>query len=830
MLDILKSDLVLTPKLTQSGLLTIGQVSKILGVHPNTLRLWDKNGTFRSLRGDKNKIRRYPHSQVSTFLENQNTRPLHLSPLDFPLAYRSRDLICILNSENEIIFTNRAFKLKLKYSPSNFTPLLFSKIVSPASASIIFKNKKLTSIEAKYTSLTGQEFWVDINMFSMLWRGVNIKVLVARDVTAKKKYTQEIESHKQYLKLANQQLQGMFDHAPAGIALLDSQSPFKILSHNRVYQKMLDHPHKSSSLIDKNLFDLLPGLVNSRFENYFTKAATNHRGVTFYNFAFTGFDTGPVWWNGEISPIVINKKVIAFALMLIDVTQEVLAQKRLKRELIQRRRSEARLSRKNRQLLDQKIKLNLTEQASRVGVFDWTVGSTQTKWTRQLEKIYGLPSGQFKGTYEHWVNLIHPEDRAKAENAVSHALITGLFESEFRTIWPDGTVHWLYGRGKVFYNAAKQPTSLIGINMDITNRKVTESRLAESEQRFRLIAETMVDLVTIHNPQKQYVYVSPSVINHFRQPPQFFLLKTFSQVGFSVRLATRLNQALDRVFQTKRPLTIDFSYDSRYFQSILAPEFGARRQVNSIIMVTRDITNLRELEKRKDEFLSIASHELKTPLASIKAYSQILKQSYPTFSSDQINSILVKQNIHIDRLNRLISDLLDLSRIQSGRFQFTESVFDFDDLVKESIESIQSFSSSHTIILTGTTGIKIKGDRHRLEQVFVNLLTNAVKYSPLANRVLVNIKADTSHVKVSIKDYGIGIGVSDKKHVFERFYRTSQVEKQYSGLGIGLFISRQIILRHRGKISFTSTLGKGSTFTFSLPVISSIQNDKNSNL
>ena len=818
---------MLTPNPDTALLLTIGQVAKILGVHPNTLRLWDKNGTFQSLRGNKRQIRRYPHSQVSTFLKNHCTPQPLLSSLDFPLAYRSRDLICILNTENEIIFTNRAFTSKLKYSPSSATPLLLSKIVLPQSLVTISQKKKLASLEAKYISQAKDEIWVDINMFSMPWKGQNVKVLIARDITAKKKYTQEIETHKQYLKLANQQLQDMFDHAPAGIALLDSQRPYKILSHNRVYQKMLDHPHTPLSLIDKNLFDILPDLANSRFENYFTKAATIRRGVTFYNFAFTGFDTGPVWWNGEISPIVINKKVIAFALMLIDVSEEVLAQKRLRQELIQRRHSEARLSRKNRQLLDQKIKLNLTEQASRVGVFDWTVGSAQTKWTRQLEKIYGLAPGQFKGTYEYWISLIHPEDRAKAENAISHALITGLFETEFRIIWPDGSIHWLYGRGKVFYNATKQPTSLIGINMDITNRKVTESRLAESEQRFRLIAETMVDLVTIHNPQKQYVYVSPSVVNHFHQPPQFFLSKTFYQVGFSVRLATRLNQALDRVFQTKKPLTIDFSYDNRYYQSILAPEFGTRRQVNSIIMVTRDISNLRELEKRKDEFLSIASHELKTPLASIKAYSQILKQSYSTFSSDQINSILVKQNIHIDRLNRLISDLLDLSRIQSGRFQFTESVFDFDDLVKESIESIQSFSSSHAIILSGTTGIKMKGDRHRLEQVFVNLLTNAVKYSPQAARVLVNVSVTNSQVNVSIKDFGIGIGASDKQHVFERFYRTSQVEKQYSGLGIGLFISRQIILRHRGKISFTSTLGKGSTFTFSLPVNSSLQHDKN---
>jgi signal transduction histidine kinase len=275
---------------------------------------------------------------------------------------------------------------------------------------------------------------------------------------------------------------------------------------------------------------------------------------------------------------------------------------------------------------------------------------------------------------------------------------------------------------------------------------------------------------------------------------------------------------LDRVFTTKKPHVSDFTYQGRYYQSILAPEFNSTRHVNSVIAATRDVTELRQLEKRKDEFLSIASHELKTPLSSIKAYSQILQQSYASFSTDQRVAILSKQNQHIDRLNRLISDLLDLSRIQSGRFQFTYTVFDFDTVVRESVESVQSFTTSHRLVIKGSVGLKVKADRHRLEQVLVNLLANAIKYSPDSNRVIIRQSVDNGCVVVSVQDFGIGIALSDQKHIFQRFYRTPAVEKQYSGLGIGLYISDQIIRRHKGKLTFTSTPNKGSVFKFSLPL------------
>lgn len=231
-----------------------------------------------------------------------------------------------------------------------------------------------------------------------------------------------------------------------------------------------------------------------------------------------------------------------------------------------------------------------------------------------------------------------------------------------------------------------------------------------------------------------------------------------------------------------------------------------------------DITERKELERRKDEFIGIASHELKTPLTSIKGYTQILETIIEEMGNDKAKQLLTKASIYIDRLNSLISDLLDISKIQAGKLQFNYSKFDFDTMVKESIESVQPITVTHTITLSGKTGASVYGDKHRLEQVVANLLTNAIKYSPQANAVTVSLSLVKEGVKVSVKDFGIGIHKDQLDKLFERFFRVEKTALQFSGLGIGLYISSEIVKRHRGTISVKSTENKGSTFSFTIPL------------
>lgn len=231
-----------------------------------------------------------------------------------------------------------------------------------------------------------------------------------------------------------------------------------------------------------------------------------------------------------------------------------------------------------------------------------------------------------------------------------------------------------------------------------------------------------------------------------------------------------------------------------------------------------DITERKKLEQRKDEFIGIASHELKTPLTSIKGYVQILERIIHQMGDPRLELYLKKTNTYIDRLNTLIADLLDVSKIQAGKLQLNFDTFNIKDLAQDSIESIQHMNSHHKIVLQNAVDIQINGDRQRLEQVFTNLLTNAIKYSPKADTVIVSLKHNEKEVQVSVQDFGVGIPKKEQQKLFQRFYRVESTAKKFSGLGIGLYISCEIVERHGGHMWVESDEGKGSTFYFTLPL------------
>ncbi|TCD10251.1 PAS domain S-box protein [Pedobacter frigidisoli] len=233
-----------------------------------------------------------------------------------------------------------------------------------------------------------------------------------------------------------------------------------------------------------------------------------------------------------------------------------------------------------------------------------------------------------------------------------------------------------------------------------------------------------------------------------------------------------------------------------------------------------DVHHQKELEKQKDNFLGIASHELKTPVTSLKAYAQVLESMFKRSGDFKNADLLGKMNKQVDRLTNLISDLLDVTKINSGRLQFNNSKFDFNEMLEEVIEDVQRTSFKHIILTELDFKKDIVGDRDRICQVVTNLLTNAVKYSPDANEVVIYTQDHGNFVQVCVQDYGIGISPELKDHVFEQFYRVSgNREHTFPGLGLGLYISSEIVKRLGGKIWVNSVEGKGSTFCFSIPVI-----------
>lgn len=256
------------------------------------------------------------------------------------------------------------------------------------------------------------------------------------------------------------------------------------------------------------------------------------------------------------------------------------------------------------------------------------------------------------------------------------------------------------------------------------------------------------------------------------------------------------------------------SYDEESF--VMAEELA--RRAAAAMENARLYKESQDTIKLRDEFLSIASHELKTPITSMKMFAQVLQKQFEEKKEEEPLRYLRRINEQINKQTQFISDLLDISRLQLGKFGFKPERFDLENAIREITEGIQLTTQKHKISIRGEATKKVFADKERIGQVITNLLTNAIKYSPKGGKIIVGISQKKGGTTVSIQDEGVGIAKENLKKIFERFYQVSEpTEKTYPGLGIGLYISTEILKKHHGTLSVESTKGKGSTFTFTLP-------------
>jgi signal transduction histidine kinase len=241
--------------------------------------------------------------------------------------------------------------------------------------------------------------------------------------------------------------------------------------------------------------------------------------------------------------------------------------------------------------------------------------------------------------------------------------------------------------------------------------------------------------------------------------------------------------------------------------------------ISAAVAIFIDITDRKRLERQKDEFIATASHELKTPVTSLKAYGQVLQTVFNRKGDQYAVAQLAKMDAQINKLTGLIRDLLDIPNIQEDKLHFQVERFDFNELATEIVEELQRTTEQHNIVKEFAPSIIIRGDRERTGQVLTNLISNAIKYSPYADKVIVRTYLEKGMLTFSVQDFGIGIASDKQTQIFERFYRAEgKKQDTFPGLGLGLYISSEIIRRQNGEIWVDSVEGKGSTFFFNLPV------------
>lgn len=380
--------------------------------------------------------------------------------------------------------------------------------------------------------------------------------------------------------------------------------------------------------------------------------------------------------------------------------------------------------------------------------------------------------------------------------------------------------------------SAGRLTGAVNTLIDITEQKIGEEKQAilaaiVDSSDDAIISKTLDGIITSWNraAENMFGYKENEILG---KNINILIPPSRSQEEKTIIESIRSGKAINH-FETVR---VTKNGDQIPISLTVSPVRDNYGRITGASKIVRDITSqhqaqqkmqlyyqqLEKMNSYKDEFIGMASHELKTPLTSVNLYLQMLERS----QEDERNKKFVKQAVNqIGKLTSLVSDLLDVSKIQTGKLILRLSNFDLDELLNEvAVIILETSSSSHAIEIDYDLTAKknITADRQRIEQVLINLLTNAVKYSPYSDKIMVKVIHNGDLVRVSVKDFGIGIPQAQQDKIFTRFYRIEELEPLYSGLGIGLYISSEIIARHGGKLWVESRQGEGSTFLFEIPV------------
>ncbi|MBE7172941.1 MAG: PAS domain S-box protein [Williamsia sp.] len=382
-------------------------------------------------------------------------------------------------------------------------------------------------------------------------------------------------------------------------------------------------------------------------------------------------------------------------------------------------------------------------------------------------------------------------------------------------------------RGVPLRNAAGEIYAALAVSYDITDRKHTEEQLRMTEERYRIALQSAHMGAWDWNVSEDKV----------RWNDQYFLL---------LGLLPQIDRVLDAAFFLQFIYPDDLPAVSRELQHaveesgvyqmdafrIIRADNGEVRWMCGygrtvswqqgksarMVGVMYDITERKHLEQQKDEFMNIASHELKTPVTSLSAYAELLQDLLEEEGNKEHAELIKKLNNQVHRLNRLISDLLDTTKISAGQLSLRLETFNLDELIHERATELQHLTSNHIVAIGNCPPVQVKADQERISQVLTNLISNAIKYSPHGGEVLIDCHTEGHEVIISVQDHGIGIPAEMQAQVFERFFRAGEVKQQnYAGLGLGLYITAGIVHRHGGKIWVESEPGKGSTFYFTLP-------------
>ncbi|MEW6141981.1 MAG: PAS domain S-box protein [Chloroflexota bacterium] len=604
------------------------------------------------------------------------------------------------------------------------------------------------------------------------------------------------------LREAENRYRTLFDSASDAILIHDVKG--RLLEVNQVASERLGYSR--SNLLKMALEDVeSPKLrvpVSERIEEM------QKRGRVIYETAFVRRD-------GEVIPVEVNSRIIEWdrGLAVLSVA----------RDIAERKRAEE-LTHYQASLID-----NVSD-----AIFSSNMELRIRSWNKAAERIYGWSAEEVIGRLSGEV-LRAEYPAGGREEMLKELTATGRWRGEVIHHTRDGsTIHALVSRS-LLRNSDGEPEGYVTISRDITEIKLAEEALLKEKQRAERYLQVAGVIIAVISTNERVSLINEKGCQVLGYSEAEIISKNWFNTVLPERIREEFRDAFHRVIDGRAKLTEDFevpivtrSGEERmvsWHNTLLADEYG---RPTGVLSSGEDVTErrraeeaLKELNKMKSEFIDNISHELRTPLHSIAGFNKLLLQGKVPDPATQreFMTIVDQQSTH---LGQLIDDLLEVARLESGRFRVRKELLAVREPIDEVVRELSAMAGDKSINVSEEIPDnlpEVEADRQRLKQVVRNLLHNAIKFSPNGSPVVVKAEVGPAELVVQIIDHGPGIAPRAMVHLFERFYRAEDsLTRQTGGTGLGLYIVKQIVEAHGGRVWVDSKLGEGSTFSFTLPL------------
>ncbi|MBD1433569.1 PAS domain S-box protein [Sphingobacterium sp. DN00404] len=469
-------------------------------------------------------------------------------------------------------------------------------------------------------------------------------------------------------------------------------------------------------------------------------------------------------------------------------------------------------------LQESESRLRLAIDATKLGTWDWNRERGTIYWSDECKRILGLrPDDHI--SFQEFIERIDIADRLDVEAKIKK-IIRGSREGHIDVRYKirkfqDNSPCWVRIQGRIFVNKNRTLSRFIGTMLDITDtiRSGEQNALLAAiitSSNDAIVAKTLDGIITTWNgaSHKLFGYSPQEIIG---ESIMKIIPDDRKEEEYHILSKLRNGESVEH-YETKRLTKSGMLIDVSLTISPIKDRDG---RIIGISKIARDISEKKQEDKRKNDFVAMVSHELKTPLTSILLYTQLLVKKSKNAEDPSFFNMSTKIEAYVKRMISMIIDYLGLSRIEEGKIDIRKTRFNLKSLADEVIEEAHLISSKHRLEIVGSADVEVYADLEKMRQVLINLVGNAIKYSPSGGSVILGWEGHTDKLRIYVKDEGVGISVEDQANLFKRFYRAKEVErKNIAGFGIGLYLVSELLRLHGSRIEVESEPGKGSVFYF----------------